>query len=66
MVKKGKKMKGKKAKAYWHGYEIYEIDYHSHSGWCEILFVMNGYASPITGTGRYRVLMEDIEIREEE
>lgn len=58
-------MVGKNAKAYWHGYEIYEIDYHSHSGWCEILFCMNDFESPLTGTGRYRVLMDDIEIQEE-
>ena len=48
------------AKAFWKGKEIFEIDY--HSGWCEIVFWDDN--SPITGTGRYRVLMEDIEIRE--
>lgn len=46
-------------KAFWKGYEIYEIDY-KHNGWCEILFKMNDFESPITGTGRYRVLVEDI------
>ena len=54
-----------KTKAYWNGYEIYEIDYKDHSGWCEVLFWMNGYESPITGTGRARVLMEDVVIEEE-
>ena len=49
-------------KAFWRGKEIFEIDYHSHSGWCEIIFWDDN--SPITGTGRYRVPMEDIEIRE--
>ena len=57
-------MNGKKAKAYWHGYEIFEIDYKSHTGWAEIHFKTNGFESPITGNGRYRVLLEDIEIRE--
>ena len=51
-------------KAFWKGWEIFEIDYHSRSGWCEIIFKMSDFESPITGTGRYRVLMDDIEIRE--
>jgi len=57
-------VKGKEiemTKAFWKDKEIFEIDYHSHSGWCEILFWDNN--SPITGTGRYRVRLEDIEIR---
>ena len=52
-------------KAYWRGHEIVEIDYKNHSGWCEVIFKMDDFRSPITGTGRYRVLMDDIEIREE-
>ena len=51
------------AKAFWRGKEIFEFDYHSQSGWCEIVFWDDH--SPITGTGRYRVPMEDIEIRED-
>ena len=49
-------------KAYWNGHEIYDIEF--HHGWCEILFKMNDFESPITGTGRYRVRTEDIELRE--
>lgn len=49
-------------RAFWHGYEIYDIEY--RAGWCEILF--RNAASPITGTGRCRVLMEDIELRKVE
>ena len=52
-------------KAFYKNQEILEIDYKSHSGWCEIIFKMDGYHSPITETGRYRVLLDDIEIREE-
>ena len=55
-----RKKKMPKTKAYWNGYEIYDIEY--HEGWCEILFLMNGFESPITGTGRYRVRPEDIVI----
>ena len=50
-------------KAYWNGYEIYDIEY--HEGWCVILFWMNNYESPITGTGRYRVRPEDIGVEAE-
>ena len=49
-------------KAFWRGYEIYDIEF--HQGWCEILFVMNDFESPITGTGRYRVRTEDIVLEE--
>ena len=49
-------------KAFWRDYEIFDIDY--RNGWCEILFWMNGYESPITGTGRRRVLPEDIVLEE--
>lgn len=52
-----------KSKAYWSGYEIFEIDY--HEGWCEILFGMPDFESPITGTGRYRVRPDDIVIEVE-
>ena len=51
-------------KAFWKGHEIYDIEY--RAGWCEILFKMNDFESPITGTGRYRVLPEDIELKEVE
>ena len=54
----------KNPKAYFQGWEIFEIDYHSHTGWCEIIFKMDDYHSPWTGTGRRRVALEDIEIRE--
>ena len=57
MVNKGDEM----TKAFWKGREITDIDY--HNGWCEIIFKMSDFESPITGTGRYRVAMEDIEIR---
>lgn len=50
-------------KAYWNGYEIFDIEY--RYGWCEILFKMNSYESPITGTGRARVFPEDIVIEVE-
>lgn len=60
MVRKDSEM----TKAFWKDKEIYEIDYHNHDGWCEILFKTNGFESPFTGTGRYRVRLEDIEIRE--
>lgn len=50
-------------KAYWKGYEIFDLEY--HAGWVEIAIRMNDYESPLTGTGRVRVRMEDIEIREE-
>lgn len=50
-------------KAYWRGHKILEIDY--KAGLCEIIFEMDAYRSPITGTGRYRVTPENIEIREE-
>lgn len=50
-------------KAYWNGYEIFDLDY--HEGWVEILFWMNDFESPITGTGRWRVRPEDIVIEEE-
>lgn len=49
-----------KSKAYWNGYEIYEIDY--HQDWCLILFWMNDFESPITGTGAWRVRPEDVVI----
>lgn len=49
-------------KAYWNGYEIYDLDY--HEGWVEILFWMNDFESPITGTGRWRVRPEDIVLEE--
>jgi len=49
-------------KAFWNGHEIYDINY--ENGWCEILFKTNNYESPITGTGRYRVSMEDIVLME--
>lgn len=49
-------------KAFWNGYEIYDIDF--HHGWCEILFCKNN--SPITGTGRYRVRIDEIELKEVE
>ena len=52
-------------KAYWQGYEIIEIDYKSHSGWCDIVFMMDDYSSPITGTGRRYVRMDEIVIEEE-
>ena len=52
------------AKAYWKNYEILEIDYRDHSGWVEVILKMNGFESPLTGTGRVRVLMDDIEIRD--
>ena len=61
MVQESKKG-GQMVEAYWHGWRIYEIDY--QNGWCDILFEMNDFESPITGTGRCRVLMEDIELRE--
>lgn len=50
-------------KAYWKGYEIFEIEY--RQGWCEIAFHMSDYESPITGTGRYRVRPEDIIVEAE-
>ena len=53
-------MPKKKYKAYWNGYEIYEIDY--HQDWCLILFWMNDFESPITGTGAWRVRPEDVVI----
>ena len=49
-----------KAKAYWSGYEIYDIEF--HEDWCEILFWMDDFASPLTGTGCKRVRPEDIVI----
>ena len=52
-----------KAKAYWSGYEIYDIEF--HEDWCEILFWMDDYASPLTGTGCKRVRPEDIVIEVE-
>ena len=61
----GRKEKQMAIKAFWKGYEIFEIDYKDHSGWCEILFKMNNFESPITGTRRYRVRMEDIVLEEE-
>lgn len=57
-------MPKKKYKAFWNGYEIYELEY--HDGWSDILFWMNSFESPITGTGRYRVWNEDIVIMEAE
>ena len=48
-------------KAYWNGYEVIDIDF--YHGWCEIRFWMGEYKSPLTGTGRYRVRPEDIEIK---
>ena len=50
-------------KAYWRGYEIYDIEF--HQDWCEILFWMDDFASPLTGTGRKRVRPEDIVIEVE-
>ena len=58
--RKGEKM----IKAYWKGHEIYDIEF--HNDWCEILFKMSSFESPITETGRCRVLMEDIILVEEE
>ena len=52
-----------KAKAYWSGYEIYDIEF--HQDWCEILFWMDDFASPLTGTGCKRVRPEDIVIEVE-
>lgn len=49
-------------KAYWNGYEIFDIEF--RQDWCEIAFWMNDFESPITGTGRYRVRTEDIELKE--
>lgn len=49
---------GKTVKAYWNGYEIYDLEF--CAGWVEINFWMSDYESPITGTGRRRVRMEDI------
>lgn len=49
-------------KATWHGFEILDIDF--HAGWCEIIFKMSDFESPLTGTGRHRVLMEDIVLEE--
>lgn len=49
-------------KATWRGHEIYDIEF--HQGWCDILFKMSDFESPITGTGRYRVLPEDIILEE--
>ena len=51
---------GKTVKAFWRGYEIYEIDFRDHSGWRDICFWMSDYESPITGTGRCLVRMEEI------
>ena len=48
-------------KAYWNGYEVIDIDF--YHGWCEIRFWMGDFKSPLTGTGRYRVRPEDIEIK---
>lgn len=50
-------------KAYWNGYEIFDIEF--HQDWCEIAFRMSGFESPLTGTGRKRVRPEDIVIEEE-
>ena len=55
-------MPKKKYKAYWRGYEIFEMEY--HNGWSDIIFWVNSYESPITGTGRRRVWNDEIEIRE--
>lgn len=52
----------KKVKAYYRGYEIFWVEY-DDAGWCEILFYMPPFESPITGTGRYRVWPEDIELK---
>lgn len=48
-------------KAYWNGHEIYDIEF--RDGWVEVAFWMDDFESPLTGTGRRRVRMEDIEIR---
>jgi len=53
-------------KAYWKGFEIYQVEYKKPEGWCTISFKMGDYLSPITGTGCQRVWPEDIEIRWEE
>ena len=50
-------------KAFWHGHEITEIDF--YHGWCDIVFKMDDFRSPLTGTGRYRVCPEDIVLKEE-
>ena len=52
----------KKVNAYYRGYEIFWVEY-DDAGWCEILFYMPPFESPITGTGRYRVWPEDIELK---
>ena len=51
-------------KAFWKGYEIFWVEY-TDSGACDILFKMPEFESPITGTGRHLVRMEEIELREE-
>lgn len=53
-------LKSKQVKAYWRGFEIFDIDF--HYGWCDIVFWMDHYKSPLTGTGRFRVRPEDIEL----
>ncbi len=52
------------SKASWRGYEIYEV-VETCAGWAQILFKMNGFESPITGTGRRWVPMNEIVVEEE-
>jgi len=49
-------------KAFWNGYEIIEIEYHTDC--VDIVFQMDYYHSPLTGTGRRLVRMEDIVLEE--
>lgn len=50
-------------KATWCGYEIYMM-YNFHKDWCEIGFWMSDYESPITGTGRRKVRLDEIVVEE--
>lgn len=47
-------------KAFFKGFQITEIDYEDHSGWVKVNFGINDI------TGKCRVRMEDIELREVE
>lgn len=48
-------------KAYWRGFEIIDLDI--HEGWCDIIFKMSDYQSPLTGTGRFRARWDEIEVK---
>lgn len=51
-------------RAYWRGYKIIEIAFRQNCA--DIVFLMSDWESPITGTGRQLVALDEIVIEEEE